>query len=755
MNIRAGLIRDMVSLSQDDITAYETSEGVFYHIGCLFDAVTFAANECRYLRLEISTPPVSSTGNVSSGLAGLSSRINTMRTGVTENVGKTILTKYLPIDLILKNSEYSSLKAGKPISYRFFTAESLPQPFSIEAKSSLSSLARNSLVSGVDPSLLFGSVPVSSRPKIVSNVSFLMNQSGSASYKTSQGTPIIISKPPTAQFTNFQQQYALSNYIKVYFDVKQSEILGSELSKTVRFEVSALDSESSPISFSQKIQITLPGESLTLKDPNIATSSADILRRRIVSFDTPDLVSYEVAESSISGSNEPYVVRKVGYVTSDSTVSISSQPDIESRMVINPDKIVTSQAVSTSFPFYIANGEQQDTWKITFERLPQYVEAIRISLRTPSQPSYLRKLHQIIRTQGEKSFFVTTDGLASGQDYIVNITFDDSRVGKIEASNEILWTYKKKSGWASLNSITVSKVSVFDDVTRTFVSQANIKANVVDDNTAWSDFNNSLAQSGVSIEGTSATNRFAKVFRAQSIDLFTGEQQFLAEGLPLDSFRGSGVNLRLPSVNPQVIIIDVGIIDNLGVYFAGSTSQNSLSSAESYAFFTRVASPAGNFGLSFSKYYTGISISVLDASSLLYGVTSFTIDQTRMPEYDVLQWSINSSNTISSPVDHFQIIATVDGASYLLGCVPFRPSSLNYQYIERNLSGIVGRVSYTINPILTNMRSSSSSTLSKFIDSGLVGINMASILSQGIVDENYEQSIKPNVALERIVNAIQ
>lgn len=754
MNIKAGIVSNIVSLSQGDIIAYDTPDGVFYHIGCLVDAVSFASNDCRYLRLEISSPPLSSPTVPSSGLTGLSSRINALRTGTNDVIGSTILTKYLYVDQIFSNSAYSSLKIGKPISYRFYVADSQGQSSSIDTKSSLSLLAKSNLVSGVDPSLLFGNVPVTSRPRILSTAPFLTNQSGSISYVPQPSSPIIITESGTSQFTTYTQNYALSNHLMIYFDVSQDEILGASLSKTVRFEVSALDAESSPISFSQKIQLTIPGNDVNLRDPNVMNSSVSSLRRRIVSFDAPDLAVYETPPASTSTSVlEPYVLRNVGYVSSDSTVVVSSPPDVSSRTVVNPEKIVQSQSTSTSFPFYITNADQQDTWKINFEKLPDRVESIKISLRRPGQPSCLKYQHQIIRTQGEKSLYLSTAGLSSGQDYIVNVSFEDSRLGKIEAANEILWTYKKKSGWASLNTVTVTRATVFDDINRTFVTQANIKANVTDDNTAWSDFNNSLAQSGVSLTD-SASNRFAKVFRAQSIDLFTGEQQFISEGLPLDSFLGSGVNLVLPNTNPHVIIIEVGIIDNEGVYFAGTTSDSSLSGASIYAFNNRIASTSGNFGLSFSRYYTGVSVIALDTTSVDYGITNFTVDQTRSPNYDVIQWSINSSNS-SSPIDHFQVVATLDGTSYLLGCVPFRPSSLTYRFIERNLSGIIGRISYTVNPILTNMQSSSPSTLSRTIESGLLKINSNVILSQDVVDDSYETEVRPNIAFEKVVNAIQ
>jgi hypothetical protein len=282
----------------------------------------------------------------------------------------------------------------------------------------------------------------------------------------------------------------------------------------------------------------------------------------------------------------------------------------------------------------------------------------------------------------------------------------------------------------------------------------NIKASVIDDNSSWSDFNNSLAQSGVNLAPNAATNRFAKVFRAQAIDLLTGEQQFISEGLSLNSFLGAGVNLRLPNVNPHVIVIDIGIIDSEGIYFAGSTSQNSLSTAESYNFFRRSSTVDGNFGISFSKYYTGVSFAAIDNSPINYTIRNLSIDQTRSPDYDVIQWEMDPSNT-NSPIDHFQIAATIDGTTYLLGCVPFRPSSLKYRYIERSLSGVIGRVVYTINPILTNMQSSLPSNFIKNTETGLFNSNNVTILSQGSIDENYELSVKPYIAFERILNAIQ
>ena len=77
---------------------------------------------------------------------------------------------------------------------------------------------------------------------------------------------------------------------------------------------------------------------------------------------------------------------------------------------------------------------------------------------------------------------------------------------------------------------------------------------------------------------------------------------------------------------------------------------------------------------------------------------------------------------------------------------------LHLEKMKEKLKKIINCVS---NPILTNMQSSSPSTLSRNIDSGLLKISSNAILAQGIVDDSYETEVRPNIAFEKVVNAIQ
>jgi len=448
----------------------------------------------------------------------------------------------------------------------------------------------------------------------------------------------------------------------------------------------------------------------------------------IKSSSIPDLIS---SDSNIR------INRTVNSLTSGNVAVLST---VRGHLTKRPHKSIDSDAVVIPFSL----RKRLDKVEVEVTTLPEHVSvALQRRSTRESKFSYVNDVEGIPK-QGLGSTVTLIDRTARHDEkYEYRLAIVDSRSRNFYTSNRFEYHHLVSSIMTPaeliLSEPTVSSVTMNDGTVVGPIVSIDIKASVSSSDKALNYVRSLLSSNGVptdiltNVMGSSTSYEKLLVIDGSRVNLTTGEIESLGQVFsgnfvddsamtkrqwkPLNYFERYEYRFVVGVRDPSSLLL--GVTSTLTDSRTGRSFSSNIGKFRSSVDNSTIGAlaPAGSSGDvlkpgNFERYSLGIEDSKrVKFTSEFPDITSLTVRRTFV-KTNLLSWRVTGRPEL---LDHFQIFATLDGVTAMIGASHAYSKTGEFTYEDSDLFDRVGTVVYSVRPVLLDMspgkQTATSSTL--------------------------------------------